>query len=309
MQRVFIISIFLIILVSYNCFSAIPDEMGTEDAAFLKIDAASRPVAMGGAFAGLANDVSSVFWNPAGLVQTEKKEFSAMYSDWLAALRYMSGAYSQLLGNNVALGASMQGIWTDIEKRTADTEKPDSTFGVYSFAAGLTGSYALIPKVFSLGTTLKVISQDFDVESSNGIALDAGTLIRISNLGIGASIQNIKLQMSNDYDIPLIFRFGGAYKFAKDGVLVVEYNKMGAGDPSYHFGIEKWVRGILAVRLGYCIGTGDNPKGGLSAGFGWKAYGTKPLEDMNFQLDYAYVPAPDWGGMGDAHRISMIVRF
>lgn len=309
MQKVFIIAVMLVILVSYNSFSAIPDEMGTEDAAFLKIDAASRPVAMGGAFAGLANDVNSVFWNPAGLVRTEKKELSAMYSDWLAALRYMSAAYSQPLGGNAALGASIQGIWTDIEKRIADTEKPDSTFGVYSFAAGLTGSYALIPKVFSLGTTLKVISQDFDVDNSNGIALDAGTLIKISNLGIGASIQNIKLQMSNDYSIPIIFRFGGAYEFAKDGVIVAEYNKMGASDASYHFGIEKWVRGILAIRIGYCIGASDNPKSGLSAGIGLKAYGTKPLEDMNFQLDYAYVPGTDWGGMGDAHRISMIVRF
>ena len=69
----------------------------------------------------------------------------------------------------------------------------------------------------------------------------------------------------------------------------------------------KWFREILAIRVGYCMGSGDNPKEGLSAGLGLKAYGTKPLENLSFQFDYAYVP--DSEGLGDTHRVSMITRF
>jgi len=308
MQKAFYSFVFLFLLASAS-YASISDNMGTEDAAFLKIDPSSRPVAMGGAFVGLANDVNSVFWNPAGLTQVEKKELIAMYNDWIAGIKYSSGAYSQLLGKNAAIGVSIQGLWSEIERRTSDTEERDNTFGVHSYAAGLSGSYALIPKLFSLGATMKVISQDFDIDSSSGVAADFGGLIYAAGLRLGASVQNIKLQMSNDNDLPLALRFGGSYQMAKDAVIAAEYTKLGASDPSYNFGLEKWLRGILALRVGYSIGAGDNPREGLSAGIGLKAYGTKPLEDMNFQIDLAYVPGPQWGGLGDTWRISMLVRF
>jgi len=311
MQKVyysFIIAVFAVLITSYAGFAAIPDEIGTEGAAFLKIDAATRPVAMGGAFVGLADDVSAAFWNPAGLIQTEKKELTTMYNAWFAGIHYASAAYSQHISNNAAVAASIQGLWIDIEKRTGDTEKPDSTVSVYSYAAGISGSYALVPKMFSLGGTVKFLNQEFDIENSNGVAVDIGGLIHVAGLGVGVAIQNIKLQMSNEGKLPLCLRVGGAYQISKSAVLAGEYTKLGVSKASYHIGMEKWFRDIFAIRVGYNIGS-DNPKEGLSAGFGLKAYGTKPLEDMNFQLDYAYVPEPDWGTMGDTHRISMIIRF
>ena len=51
---------------------------GTAAAAFLKIDAGSRPMGMGGAFTGLADDINTLFWNPAGLASIQDQEFSAL---------------------------------------------------------------------------------------------------------------------------------------------------------------------------------------------------------------------------------------
>ena len=45
----------------------IHDGAGTAGAAFLKIEGGSRPAGLGGAFTGLANDINTIFWNPAGL--------------------------------------------------------------------------------------------------------------------------------------------------------------------------------------------------------------------------------------------------
>jgi hypothetical protein len=45
--------------------------------------AGSRPIAMGGAFSGLADDANSVFWNPAGLAQLTSHHFTGTYNtDW-----------------------------------------------------------------------------------------------------------------------------------------------------------------------------------------------------------------------------------
>jgi len=307
----FIAAIFIVSVTSFVSFAAtIPEGSGTEEAAFLKIDAATRPVAMGGAYVSVANDVSSVFWNPAGLTQIEQKEFSAMFNRWLTNIKYGSGAYSQRIGKNAAVGISTQWLYSEIEKRTSDTIEPDGYFKAYSYSAGITGSYALVPKFFSVGGTVKYIGQDFDLdESNNGVAVDLGGLISVSGLGLGASVQNLKIQMSNEGSLPTIVRVGASYNFDKYSLVSAELTKSGKSDASYHLGLEKWLRGIFAVRVGYCIGNGNNPKDGLSAGLGLKAYGTKPLEKMNFQIDYAYVPASDWEAMGNTHRISMLVRF
>lgn len=303
----FITIIGLALVVSF-AGADISDEAGTNEAAFLKIDAATRATAMGGAFVGVANDVNSVFWNPAGLTQMEKRELSAMYNSWLAEMHYASGAYSQPLGKNAAIGVSIIYLQSEIEKRIDDTEDPDSLFNAYSFAAGLSGSYALIPGVFSLGTTVKIIGQDFDVDDSNGAAADIGALFKLGNLNVGGSVQNVKLHMSiEEASLPLGIRAGAGYQFSPEAVISAEFSKLGAGDPSYHIGVEKWVRNMLALRVGYCMGSGNNPKEGLSAGIGLRAYGTKPLEALSFQLDYAYVPEGD--GLGDTHRVSMMTRF
>ena len=302
-----VIAVSIVLAISFASAADVPSDIGTNDAAFLKIDAASRPTAMGGAFVGLADDVNSVFWNPAGLTQMEKRELTGMYNSWFTGINYASGAYSHPLGKNAAVGLSLIWLQSEIERRTDDTEDPDSTFNAYSYAAGLSGSYALIPEMFSLGATVKAIGQDFDVDDSSGAAVDLGGLAQIANLSLGASVQNIKLHMSNEADLPLSVRFGAAYQFVQDSVIAGEFSKLGAADASYHIGLEKWVRKILAIRVGYCIGTGDNPKDGLSAGLGLRAYGTKPLETLSFQFDYAYVPDRD--GLGDTHRVSMMTRF
>ena len=231
-----------------------------------------------------------------------------MYNAWFAGMSYGSSAYSQPLSKNAAFAISTIYLQSKIERRSDDTLNPDSTFNAHSLAAGISGSYALLPKMFLLGGTVKVVNEDFDVDSSTGVAADLGCLLHIAKMSVGASLQNLKIHSSiEDGSLPLGLRAGISYPFSQEAVIAAEFTKLGAGNASYHFGMEKWFKKILALRVGYCLGSGDNAKDGLSAGFGLRAYGTKPLEDMNFQLDYAYVP--ERNGLGDTHRVSMIVRF
>ena len=61
------------ILIGISIGIAIPnpvhpqDGKGGQAGAFLRIGVGSKAMAMGRAFTGLANDVSSIYWNPAGI--------------------------------------------------------------------------------------------------------------------------------------------------------------------------------------------------------------------------------------------------
>ena len=58
--------------------------VGTAGAQFLKIGPGARVDSLGGAFGGLANDVTSIYWNPAGLSQLKQTSFSDTHTIWLA---------------------------------------------------------------------------------------------------------------------------------------------------------------------------------------------------------------------------------
>ncbi len=49
--------------------------------AFLEIPLGARATGLGGAYAGVANDGTAFFWNPAGITLLHKREISMMYAD------------------------------------------------------------------------------------------------------------------------------------------------------------------------------------------------------------------------------------
>src|SRR6202140_5251867 len=61
-------------------------------AAFLDTGFGARPVGMGGAFTAIADDSNAPLYNPAGLVQVQWNEMSAMYSQLFSGLTLYSGS-------------------------------------------------------------------------------------------------------------------------------------------------------------------------------------------------------------------------
>jgi long-chain fatty acid transport protein len=76
----------------------------------------ARAAAMGGAFVGLANDYTAVFWNPAGLALLKKTTFG-ITPDLLAPVsHYTRGSYSQKTESKV-YPAGLLGFFTPIGDR------------------------------------------------------------------------------------------------------------------------------------------------------------------------------------------------
>ena len=94
---------------------------------------------------------------------------------------------------------------------------------------------------------------------------------------------------------PLTFKLGAASNL-KNLTLALDVAKPQDNEIYYCLGAEWWLRNVLALRAGYK--TNQDIGQGLTAGIGYK-FG-------RICLDYAYVP---YGDLGDAHRISLGIKF
>ena len=65
---------------------------------FLRVEQGARPVAMGGAYSAVANDINSIFYNPAGLTNIQSMEYLFSYADWLVNSKFFSGAFGFTTG-------------------------------------------------------------------------------------------------------------------------------------------------------------------------------------------------------------------
>ena len=299
---------------------SIHDGAGTTGAAFLKVEGGSRPVGMGGAFAGLANDINTIFWNPAGLTAVHDQELTAMQHFSFADISNQSIGYAQRTGRFV-WGASFLGSFTEIERRQGPTKDPDGTVTVGGFATGLSIAYPLGTAI-SIGGTAKVISEQLDIQNAYGAAADVGLILRLldNHLGIGVAVQNVGV-LDGGENLPMAVRVGFAYRtweeLAADAEASMPKREVWAfvadghlplidANPSFHVGAERWFYDSVAARIGYRIGLNENPSDGLSLGVGVRRSGEDALANIDFQFDYAFVPD---AYLGNAHRVSFITRF
>ena len=77
-------NILLIFIYCMTClYGQTINRYGTTAANFLEIGVGSGPSAMGEAYVAVANDVSSIYWNPAGLASVSNSSALFMVQPWL----------------------------------------------------------------------------------------------------------------------------------------------------------------------------------------------------------------------------------
>ncbi len=177
---------------------------GTTSAEFLLLAPTARGSALGGSFAALTNDVSSVYYNPAGLSQLEHSGFEASEMNYIADTKYSFAAIgfpfsggSKALGVNVSnFGFSNQPVYT-VQDPTGSSGE---VYSVSETEVGLTYSQQFSDR-FSAGATAKYISDQLGETSGHAFALDFGTSFHamIGGRAIRASfvIQNLGTTISH----------------------------------------------------------------------------------------------------------------
>lgn len=177
--------------------------VGTAGAQFLKIGPGARVDSLGGAFGAIANDVTTIYWNPAGLSQLEKTSFSDTHTIWLADVRYNYLAFGIPIEKVGTLGASVTFLNVP-DTEITNLNFPDGTglwYSAWDTAVSIAYSRQLYQKEsgvnLSFGINAKYIHQQIHRESARGVAIDIGTLYHTGwrSLRIGMSFSNFGPEM------------------------------------------------------------------------------------------------------------------
>jgi hypothetical protein len=183
---------------------------------FLAIGVGGRALGMGSAYTAAANDVTSGYWNPAGLSKVEFPEIILMHDQRYGDIvSYNYGAGAIKLSKDETVGLSVvvltvsgvpntlsAGLETDPNGNLVPITNPSvdsldrldyskiTFFGETDFA--LVGSYAKQSSDnFAYGGSFKLIRRSIGTTSGTGIGFDFGILYNpFKSLSLGANLQN-----------------------------------------------------------------------------------------------------------------------
>ncbi|TET64737.1 PorV/PorQ family protein [Candidatus Aerophobetes bacterium] len=288
LAAIVIIGILALIPIS-NCYA---NGSGTTTANFLKIGVGARAAAMGEAFTALADDGTSLYWNPAGLTQLEERAFSATYNSWLEGISqgYLSLIFPSSRGT---LGFGMN--YVDMGKLEARDEYGNLIGDFGALDIHLFAGYADKFKNISWGITAGWLEDTIEKDTKTTFLGNIGLVYPLSErFTLGTVAQNIGSKLGSD-PLPLIFKVGAASK-TKTLTVALDIAKPQDNEIYYCLGVEWWLRDVLALRVGYK--TNQDVGQRVTAGIGY-TFG-------RIRLDYAYVP---YGDLGDTHRISLGMEF
>ena len=323
---------------SYNFVTDVSG-VGTSAAPFLEIDAGARSSSLGGAYTSVANDVSALYWNPAGIAWNPGLQVEFTHSPWLADISYNFFGITQSLPSiNSSVGFSL--ISMDYGEQAVRTvDRPEGTGETYTasdMSLALTFAMALTDR-FSFGLTGKYISQNIFSASGSAFAIDVGVYYHtmLEGLTLGASVSNFgsKIQLAGrhlttivdpdtrvdnfdrvpvsyktgEYDLPLLFRAGISYQrdFGNFGefLLSVDLNHPSHATESISLGAEYGFGKTFYIRSGYKnLFERDSITGlSLGAGIDYKIEGS-----LGIRFDYSWT---DWGVLKSAQRFSVALIF
>ncbi|RLB12374.1 MAG: hypothetical protein DRG82_17155, partial [Deltaproteobacteria bacterium] len=153
--------------------------VGIRAAEFLEIPVGARGIAMGSAYSAVTDDITSIWWNPAGLGFLENREVMVTVVDYTLDLTYSYAAAAvPLADGNVVVGGFFGYLdIPDMEITTVSSPLGTGhTFNAYDLQVGGSLAYTFSDR-FIGGINMKYVHQDmfFNV-GGNAFAIDAGAI-------------------------------------------------------------------------------------------------------------------------------------
>jgi len=340
--RAKILWIFIIcFLANQNIYSQNVSKTGTTAASFLEIGVGAAANGMGGAFVGLSNDASSLFWNVGGIATLNQYEAILVHTNWVADTKFDYAGLVIPLGDFGNLGLSFTSLSMD-DMKVRTVEQPDGTgenFSAGDISIAISFARSLTER-FSVGISAKYIKQSIWHMSSSAFAVDAGTIFKTDLLGgltIGAVLSNFGTPMRLDgrdtryfirvdetkqgsneriptnieldsWDLPLHFQIGvslPAFQYDNNKLTVSADAIVPNNDyQSLNVGAEFSFMDFFLLRGGYNSLFLTDAEGGLSFGAGVNSKMLLSTAIVNF--DYAF---RDFGKLKNVHTFSVGIKF
>lgn len=300
---------------------------------FLALGVGARPLGMGGAAVALVNDVTSGYWNPAGLAAINYPQLIFMHAENFGGIvGYDYAAFAFPFQTNKSFGISVarlgvadipdtRGVWDDSRKDFTDEAKRIGVdalitrFNAADYVAMF--SYAATSgNALSYGMTAKIVYRNIgSFASAKGIGFDIGAIYRTAQgILLGASIQDVTTTFvswstgRNELIAPTA-KLGAGYALdalygritlGADADARFEGRRRAAhfhvGNVSLNFrgGAEYAYQDAVAFRLGL------DDIGRITLGAGVK------LSKLN--IDYAFAKFDGADQIGNSHRISLQIE-
>lgn len=277
---------------------------GTTALPFLKLDQGARPAAMGGAYCAAGDDAWAVFYNPAGAALASRREIALAHNEWLEGMRNESVVYEGPSGPNATIFAGLNALFSGAMDKFDVSGTEIGSFSSQEGALSIGAATALGGGYYG-GAAFKGLYQKASAGSAYAWAGDAGLLKVEGDWRFGLSAANFGTKMklgSTPFSLPLMLRAGIAWNYLERLTIAADGVKAGESGAAPAVGAEGLIPtgpdGAFSVRAGYTGGRSRFAGSGITAGLG--------LRNGDLRVDYAFAP---YGELGDAHRITIAVRF
>ncbi len=305
---------------------------GISSLQFLKIAGDARGAGMGEAFIAVTNDISSMYWNPAGLVLTTADQVMFTHSEWLVDVKHEFAAASYHLDENNVLGVSFTSLHTDPMKVTTEYQ-PTGTGNYFNYsdvAVGATFARKMTDQ-FSFGATVRYVRETIADLHTSAFLVDLGTFyymgigtsrfsVVVSNFGSNVkpsgSITSVTGKVYTnfqDYSPPTMFKLGYAFEPYQDEdnkvTASLQLNHPNDNAENIRLGVEYGYSQMFFLRAGVkrTIGESLFGKGTSTAeDFAFGAGVRLPMEYTTVIVDYAFTNFNDLGGI---HRFTLSATF
>jgi outer membrane protein OmpA-like peptidoglycan-associated protein len=281
----------------------------SQAAPWLSLPMDARSAGMGNAFGAIADDVSTLDINPAGLPLLSGPQILLMHNEWFQDVTMERGVFGMPLGNG-GLGFSLDYLnYGSIDGFTLNSNNIPVASGSVN-ANGFNGRVGYgfpLAENFYAGASAGYLEQTLAGTSQGAFNGDAGLLWRniIPGASAGLALQNFGQQL-NGYSLGTNVDFSIAYKSpvfnqTHSFNLDVDTNIPTDGaSVGWDFGAEYWLAHVLALRAGEQISNDRIGSGlsGLSLGAGL-AWG-------QLEFDYAF---SDNGDLGNSNLFSLTYCF
>ncbi len=311
MKNTGLIAIVVLLLLSgfhvAGCWAS-SDDVGTSAAQVLKLGLGARALALGGAFSGLADDVTAIHWNPAGLAGIQGWELTFMHQSLLSDVSYESAAFARPLPGVGVLAGDLNYLHMDRLEGRDQLGEPTSEFGCSDINLALGLGAKAGPNLF-LGASIKYLSETIEDYTAHTVAFDLGWLYKTpwSKLRLGGAVQNLGHDVkfiSESFELPSVIKLGLALNdtLGRGAInAVADFYASSDNGNSLRAGAEFVYGNMIAIRMGYSGGSEFNSNSKLSWGMGLIFAKTH-----TYCLDYCFIPVDD---LGDSHAISLTFRF
>jgi hypothetical protein len=293
-------SILVLALLTALSMGRAGDRSGTVSELFLKIGTSARAISMGGAQVAIAEGVSSMAYNPAGMMAVSNYGFGATYTAWLADMQHSYAGLVKNIPGVGALGVSVTLLTTDDipETTPSSPEGTGSTFRASDYAFSVAFARQ-VTEQFRVGINGKIIQSyllNKDLGASS-FAFDIGTLydIPILQSHVGVSLTNIGKDVkfiNETYSLPTALRFGVLVDILKNEsnsfVTTMQIARVNDADEQYNFGTEYVFGNMIALRGGWKFAYDQE---NVTAGFGVRlnSLGFNSTIDYGFN-NFKYLP-------------------